>query len=79
MGMPEVEYSAFLRYKEMKDKYDYMQGFNCSTPVEIARTRVGPVGFGMAKQGERFHAGFPGMIGTGSTCAETPPAMLCKA
>ncbi len=25
IGMPEVEYSAFLRYEEMKDKYDYMQ------------------------------------------------------
>ncbi len=38
IGMPEVEYSAFLRYKEMKDKYDYMQGFSCTNPVEIART-----------------------------------------
>jgi ribonucleotide reductase beta subunit family protein with ferritin-like domain len=25
IGMPEVEYSAFLKYKEMKDKFDYMQ------------------------------------------------------
>ena len=23
-----IEYSAFMKYKEMKDKYDYMQGFN---------------------------------------------------
>ena len=28
IGMPESEYSAFMKYKEMKDKYDYMQGFN---------------------------------------------------
>ena len=28
IGMPETEYSAFLTFKEMKDKYDYMQGFN---------------------------------------------------
>ena len=28
IGMPETEYSAFLHVKEMKDKYDYMQGFN---------------------------------------------------
>ena len=28
IGMPETEYSAFLTVKEMKDKYDYMQGFN---------------------------------------------------
>ena len=26
IGMPESEYSAFMKYKEMKDKYDYMQG-----------------------------------------------------
>lgn len=38
IGMPEVEYSAFLHYKEMKDKYDYMQGFNVDTPRELART-----------------------------------------
>src|SRR3546814_3713256 len=31
IGMPEAEYSAFLRYKEMKDKYDYMQEFGCDT------------------------------------------------
>ena len=24
IGMPESEYSAFLKYKEMKDKFDYM-------------------------------------------------------
>ena len=23
IGMPESEYSAFMKYKEMKDKYDY--------------------------------------------------------
>ena len=28
IGMPEIEYQAFLKYKEMKDKYDYMQGFS---------------------------------------------------
>jgi len=38
IGIPEVEYSAFLRYKEMKDKYDYMQGFTVENPTEIART-----------------------------------------
>ena len=38
IGIPEIEYSAFLRYKEMKDKYDYMQNFNVSNPTEIART-----------------------------------------
>ena len=36
--MPETEYSAFLKYKEMKDKYDYMQGFNVKSKRDIAKT-----------------------------------------
>ena len=28
VGLPETEYSAFTQYKEMKDKYDYFQGFS---------------------------------------------------
>jgi ribonucleoside-diphosphate reductase beta chain len=36
--MPETEYSAFLKYKEMKDKYDYMQGFNVESKRDIAKT-----------------------------------------
>lgn len=38
IGMPEIEYSAFLKYKEMKDKYDYMQNFSIDNPREIAKT-----------------------------------------
>ncbi len=38
IGMPETEYSAFLQYKEMKDKYDYMQEFGVDTPEDIAKT-----------------------------------------
>ncbi|MBL3284243.1 Ribonucleoside-diphosphate reductase subunit beta [Rickettsiales endosymbiont of Paramecium tredecaurelia] len=38
VGMPEVEYQAFLSYKEMKDKYDYMQIFNTNTKKDIALT-----------------------------------------
>jgi ribonucleoside-diphosphate reductase beta chain len=38
IGMPESEYSAFLRYKEMKDKYDYMQSFNVGSKADIAKT-----------------------------------------
>ena len=38
IGMPETEYSAFLKYKEMKDKYDYMQGFNVNSKRDIAKT-----------------------------------------
>jgi ribonucleoside-diphosphate reductase beta chain len=38
IGMPEVEYQAFMEYKEMKDKYDYMQDFNVSSKHDIAKT-----------------------------------------
>lgn len=38
IGMPETEYQAFLKYKEMKDKYDYMQRFNVDSKEGIAVT-----------------------------------------
>lgn len=38
VGMPEVEYQAFKKYKEMKDKYEYMQQFNVNTKHDIAKT-----------------------------------------
>ena len=38
VGMPEIEYTAFLKYKEMKDKYDYMQSFTVDSEHEIAKT-----------------------------------------
>ncbi len=38
IGIPESEYSAFLDYKEMKDKYDYMQQFGIDTKIDIATT-----------------------------------------
>lgn len=38
IGMPEVEYQAFMKYKEMKDKYDYMQKFGVGTKKDIALT-----------------------------------------
>jgi len=38
IGMPQAEYSAFLEYKEMKDKYDYMQEFGVGTKEDIAKT-----------------------------------------
>jgi len=37
LGMPEVEYRAFMEYKEMKDKYDYMQKFNSGSKEDIAK------------------------------------------
>ncbi|PPR58960.1 MAG: Ribonucleoside-diphosphate reductase subunit beta [Alphaproteobacteria bacterium MarineAlpha4_Bin2] len=38
LGMPEVEYQAFLKYKAMKDKYDYMQQWGVSSRGDIAKT-----------------------------------------
>jgi ribonucleoside-diphosphate reductase beta chain len=38
IGMPETEYQAFMKYKEMKDKYDYMQKFGVDTKENIAIT-----------------------------------------
>ncbi|NDE90797.1 MAG: ribonucleotide-diphosphate reductase subunit beta [Alphaproteobacteria bacterium] len=55
IGMPESEYSAFLKYKEMKDKYDYMQGFSVKNPREIARTLAV---FGAFTEGLQLFASF---------------------
>ncbi len=41
IGMPESEYSAFMKYKEMKDKYDYMQGFDVKSNHDIVYICVG--------------------------------------
>ncbi len=38
IGIPESEYQAFLHYKEMKDKYDYMQVWGVDTKEDIAKT-----------------------------------------
>jgi ribonucleoside-diphosphate reductase beta chain len=55
VGIPEIEYSAFLRYKEMKDKYDYMQQFGVSTPRDIATTLAV---FGAFTEGLQLFASF---------------------
>lgn len=55
IGLPEVEYSAFLKYKEMKDKYDYMQTFNVDSPREIAKTMAV---FGAFTEGLQLFASF---------------------
>ena len=38
IGMPESEYSAFLNYKEMRDKHEYMADFGVENDADIART-----------------------------------------
>jgi len=55
IGMPETEYSAFLHYKEMKDKYDYMQEFGCDTKEDIAKTLAV---FGAFTEGLQLFASF---------------------
>lgn len=55
IGMPEAEYSAFLRYKQMKDKYDYMQGFGVETKEDIAKTLAV---FGAFTEGLQLFASF---------------------
>ena len=40
IGMPESEYSAFMKYKEMKDKYDYMQGFNVNSKEDLSLIHI---------------------------------------
>ena len=55
IGMPETEYEAFLRYKEMKDKYDYMQQFGVATLEDIAKTLAV---FGAFTEGLQLFASF---------------------
>ncbi|GBQ97672.1 ribonucleotide-diphosphate reductase subunit beta [Acetobacter nitrogenifigens DSM 23921 = NBRC 105050] len=55
IGMPESEYSMFLKYKEMKDKYDYMQTFTVESKHEIAKTLAA---FGAFTEGLQLFASF---------------------
>jgi ribonucleoside-diphosphate reductase beta chain len=55
IGMPENEYSAFMKYKEMKDKYDYMHKFGVGTKKDIATTLAA---FGGFTEGLQLFASF---------------------
>lgn len=55
IGMPEVEYSAFLKYKEMKDKFDYMQNVSMESRRDIAKTMAM---FGAFTEGLQLFASF---------------------
>jgi ribonucleoside-diphosphate reductase beta chain len=55
IGMPELEYSAFMQYKEMKDKYDYMQGASMNSRRDIAKTMAM---FGAFTEGLQLFASF---------------------
>jgi len=55
IGMPESEYSAFLQYKEMKDKFDYMQQFNSD---DLRSTALTLAVFGAFTEGLQLFASF---------------------
>ncbi len=55
IGMPEIEYQAFLNYKEMRDKYEYMHSFNVNDKFNIAITLAG---FGAFTEGLQLFASF---------------------
>ncbi|MCW5760885.1 MAG: ribonucleotide-diphosphate reductase subunit beta, partial [Phenylobacterium sp.] len=38
IGMPDSEFTAFLDYKALRDKHDYMQQFGVDSNADIART-----------------------------------------
>ncbi len=55
IGMPETEYQAFFKYKEMMDKYDYMQKWGIETKSDIAKTMAV---FGAFTEGLQLFASF---------------------
>lgn len=55
VGMPESEYGAFLQYKEMRDKFDYMRQFGTETVRELALTLAA---FGAFTEGMQLFASF---------------------
>ena len=55
IGMPELEYTAFLTSQEMKDKFDYMQTFRADSKHEIAKTLAA---FGAFTEGLQLFASF---------------------
>ncbi len=55
VGLPETEYSLFLQYKEMKDKFDYFQEFSMESPFEVAKTLAA---FGAFTEGLQLFASF---------------------
>jgi ribonucleoside-diphosphate reductase beta chain len=55
IGMPEAEFTAFLDYKAMRDKHDFMQKFGVETEADIARTLAM---FGAFTEGLQLFASF---------------------
>jgi ribonucleoside-diphosphate reductase beta chain len=55
IGMPEIEYEAFMKYGAMKDKYDYMQEWGVETKTDVAKTLAV---FGAFTEGLQLFASF---------------------
>ena len=55
IGMAEVEYSAFLEYEAMKNKFDYMRLWGVDTNEDIAKTLAV---FGAFTEGVQLFASF---------------------
>ena len=55
IGMPQVEYAAFMEYDEMKAKCDFMRSFKADDPKSIALTLAG---FGAFTEGLQLFASF---------------------
>jgi len=55
IGIPESEYAAFLKYQQMRDKYDYLQQFSVDTKENIAKTLAM---FGAFTEGLQLFASF---------------------
>jgi len=55
LGIPDSEYEAFLKYDEMKAKYDYMQVWGVETKADIAKTLAV---FGAFTEGLQLFASF---------------------
>ncbi|QDH12906.1 ribonucleotide-diphosphate reductase subunit beta [Formicincola oecophyllae] len=55
IGMPEAEYAAFLKYRQMRDKYDYMQSFDVSNKHNLA---LAMAAYGAFMEGLQLFASF---------------------
>jgi ribonucleoside-diphosphate reductase beta chain len=55
LSIPEVEYSAFMKYQAMADKYNFTAGFRMDTLSGIARAMLV---FGMLTEGLQLFASF---------------------
>ncbi len=55
IGMPEEEFGAFMQYKAMRDKHDFMQSFGVKSHKDILRTTAM---FGGATEGVSLFASF---------------------